>query len=43
MIMMLWADISSLYAYQDGQPPLDLQDFFVVEGEELSQQEKIRM
>uniref|UniRef100_A0A672SR57 KIF-binding protein n=1 Tax=Sinocyclocheilus grahami TaxID=75366 RepID=A0A672SR57_SINGR len=31
-----------LYMREDGQPPLDLQDFFVLEGEELSQQEKIR-
>ncbi|XP_016403101.1 KIF1-binding protein homolog [Sinocyclocheilus rhinocerous] len=31
-----------LYMREDGQPPLDLQDYFVLEGEELSQQEKIR-
>lgn len=31
-----------LYMREDGQPPLDLQDFFVLEGEELSQQEKTR-
>uniref|UniRef100_A0A8C1ULZ1 KIF-binding protein n=1 Tax=Cyprinus carpio TaxID=7962 RepID=A0A8C1ULZ1_CYPCA len=31
-----------LYMKEDGQPPLDLQDYFVLEGEELSQQEKIR-
>nr|A8WE67.1 RecName: Full=KIF-binding protein; AltName: Full=KIF1-binding protein [Danio rerio]ABW89743.1 kif1-binding protein [Danio rerio] len=31
-----------VYMKEDGQPPLDLQDFFVPEGEELSQQEKIR-
>ncbi|XP_051503560.1 KIF-binding protein-like [Myxocyprinus asiaticus] len=30
------------YMKEDGQPPMDLQDFFVVEGDELSQQEKIR-
>ncbi|XDV50236.1 hypothetical protein PO909_019324 [Leuciscus waleckii] len=31
-----------LYMKEDGQPPLDLQDFFVPQGEELSQQEKTR-
>ncbi|XP_067242291.1 KIF-binding protein [Chanodichthys erythropterus] len=31
-----------LYMKEDGQPPLDLEDFFVPEGEEFSQQEKIR-
>ncbi|XP_051508044.1 KIF-binding protein [Myxocyprinus asiaticus] len=30
------------YMKEDGQPPMDLQDFFVAEGDELSQQEKIR-
>ncbi|TRY90524.1 hypothetical protein DNTS_002653 [Danionella cerebrum] len=31
-----------LYMREDGQPPLDLQEFFVAEGEEFSTQEKIR-
>ncbi|KAI7805501.1 KIF-binding protein [Triplophysa rosa] len=31
-----------LYMKEDGQPPMDLEDFFVPEGEELSQQEKTR-
>ncbi|XP_065152909.1 KIF-binding protein [Paramisgurnus dabryanus] len=31
-----------LYMKEDGQAPMDLQDFFVPEGEELSQQERTR-
>ncbi|KAA0717906.1 KIF1-binding protein -like protein [Triplophysa tibetana] len=31
-----------LYMKEDGQPPMDLEDFFVPEGEGLSQQEKTR-
>ncbi|XP_052469100.1 KIF-binding protein-like isoform X2 [Carassius gibelio] len=35
-------NVSLFIQARDGQPPLDLQDYFVLEGEELSQQEKIR-
>ncbi|XP_059373575.1 KIF-binding protein-like isoform X3 [Carassius carassius] len=35
-------NVSLFIQARDGQPPLDLQDYFVLEGEELSQREKIR-